>query len=219
MFPFLFRIILVVVFSFPPLCCTSSFLDSQPNFFPSEVTYGAGGKWGKVLRKEAEQKSPKIEKWGGGGGGGDGWHGWDWRTQCCGAGVQGGIVLRWWEGWQRGAALQCCTPCTPCTPRTEQLGVLHPPCKPPLLQTPTVLAVLEKMHREPRWRQLWAGRKILSLNQRGHLFSATSSGDSAGKKGALWNPFRPQIPIWYGAFDTTEAGGGGSPNSRGCAGR
>lgn len=110
--------------------------------------------------------------------------------------------------------------------------VLHPMhpqdraarCSAPALQTPFATnphcaGGAGKMHREPRWRQLWAGRKILSLNQRGHLFSATSSGDSAGKKGALWNPFRPQIPIWYGAFDTTEAGGGGSPNSRGCAGR
>lgn len=51
-------------------------------------------------------------------------------------------------------------------------------------------------HRPANCRQLQAERKILSLNQRGHLFSASFSGDSGGNKGTLSSPFRPQILIF-----------------------
>lgn len=54
--------------------------------------------------------------------------------------------------------------------------------------------------RPANHRQLQAERKILSLNQRGHLFSASSSGDIGGNKGTLSNPFRPQILVGFFFF-------------------
>lgn len=150
---------------------------------------GEKKKWGKVLRKKAEQKKgTKIEKWGVAGRG-------RMRQELAalaqGCGVRppscrmGCEAPKTRENFKRAAGLVLDLYMSFLCLAQSALGILFPASP----------AAPFGKHRPANCRQLQAERKILSLNQRGHLFGASFSRDSGGNKGTLSSPFRPQILI------------------------